>query len=253
MKIGRAIELPNGFGQTGDVLVSQGSGSAALWSQVTLPGSKAHGYATYKDASGSLVVTTTGSKGKDTNNWTSIHPENNGNHHNWNSKLDVDYTSLHGMLATYTPVGVTFLPSTQPLSPLNGTVSFTNNPLAYAGSSSRLTPCRWRILTDGIYRVQGDTKINDSKPVSKISLMLWRRTGGSISNPGQTLERIGLADQSGNFGDNQYNQQGLGTNLSIDGIYELEAYDEIYFSVNGDSTNGGYAGNILTHMSIQEI
>ena len=211
---------------------------------------KAHGYATYK-ASGSLKTTTTGNKGKNALTYSTIHPVDSGQPASWaTNRADTMYTSIHGLEATYNPVGVTFIPSTEPIITSVSTVGFLHNPSLL---STNLSPCRWKILKDGFYRVYGATRIFDNTPTYHSCLMLWRRTGGTVLTSGTNVEGIGLCEQRGTIGVNQYNQSQLACIQAIDGIYALNAYDEIYFSVNADSTNSGYGDTIVTHMSIQEM
>ena len=192
--------------------------------------------------------------GQNSNTWSTIWEENSGLPSDWaTNKNDTYYTSIHGLKTTYTPVGVTFIESTDPIITANGTVSFPKNPVV---ANQRLAPCRWKILTSGTYRVYGATKIFDNTPVYSACMMLWRRTGASVQQStlaGTTVEGIGLSQQVGTFGTNQYGGAALSTILSIDGIYELSAYDQVYFSVNADDSNGGYGDTIVTHMSIQEL
>jgi hypothetical protein len=248
LNINGGLAIDNSFGSDGQILISKGNGAAPKWK---FP-QKAHGHATYMTTDNPPALQTNFNNLNGSTNvaFPSVRSVDSGAPTNFTTLFDAGYTSIHGMSTTYIPVDISFIPSTTPLITGVGQVFFPHNPTV---SGVQLTPSRWRIQKAGHYKIHVAVRIQDSLTVSWTSLCLWQRTGGTAQLPGAIVNVIGVSESRCNFGDNQYGQQSMGTVVSIDGIYLLSQFDEIYCSLNADSSNGGYAAHIGTYINIQEI
>jgi len=224
------------YGQSGQVLTSSGYGNPLKWTTVS---SKAHGHATYLASGGGLNY--------NQNNTVSFTANSSWSLYDVSSITDTGYTSVTGMATTYTPVGVTFVPSTTAMTTAGGTtVTFSNNPVV---NSNRITPSRWRIITAGHYNIRANVHMNDWNAGDRLHVHLWRRSGGSSQNAGTTVTLIGYQHTLQNT---QY-EEDFALNLNVEGIYQLSAFDEVYCSVNGDTSPGTYMQNLGTYFTIQQV
>ena len=230
--------FPEITGSTGQIIMLDNSTPPQpVWSN---PINK-HGHATYLASGGGL-----GYNQHNTSSFQSIQggTGSNGFLSDVSVLTDTGYTSVTGMATTYTPVGVTFVPSTTAMTTASGTVTFSNNPVAAA------TPSRWRIITAGHYNIRVNVFINDSNADNRSQVYLWRRSGGSSQNAGTTVTLIGYTHTLQNT---KSSNSDLGLNLNVEGIYQLSAFDEVYCSVNGDSTPGTYVQNLGTYFTIKSV
>ena len=230
----QGLGFPDISGTSGQILMLDNSNPPeAIWSN---PVNK-HGHATY--------LTNEGGLNYDYLNYISIIPVNGGagstGLSNMSDVTDTGYTSLTGMEVTYNPIGVTFVPSTTAMTTANGTVTFSNNP-------SSLPPSRWRINTTGHYRVKACAMVVDNNPGYRSQIYLWRRSGGNAQYAGTTVTLIGLQSTLQHTG----SSEDLGMSVEVEGIYSLSEFDEIYCSVNGDTTSK-YQAYLGTYFTIESV
>ena len=241
--------LPSITGTSGQVLIlDESNPPQAVWSSFTE--GPIHGHATYLGSGGGLEYDHTSN-----NPITSIQGGTGGNGYLTDvsaaptgaSTADVGYTSITGMSPTYTPAGITFIPSTTRMITPNGAVIFDNNPAD--NNITRLTPSRWKITSDGHYRICVSVIISDNTPTHRTTLYLWRRSGGTSQYAGTTVTLIGFEHEHRFI---EHYIKNFHVSQRIEGIYELSEFDEVYCSINVDGTNGGYRTDLSTYFNIEK-